>query len=261
MTRRPPDPAAPSPLGLALLVLRDPKAAAQACGRKGALASSLWIYGAFLAAFAVFTGLRPQGFPGGQPVPFEFPAAGRLALAILWNLPMEAVWIVFLMGLVRFFRVGSLPVRVALGAAWAAGALILLIAYLQLHGMSRAAFLVGTAVWLGLFYPLLRGIGRDEWLQVTGFMLALNAVFLALALPLTVSAVLRKEGAFMASQIVMGLWLLWAGTSGLRELAALRLPRAFMAILLSIVFQAALTLSLYAAGLVSREILMVMLFG
>ncbi|MBI5882521.1 MAG: hypothetical protein HZB91_05390 [Elusimicrobia bacterium] len=259
--RRKPEPAPAGPVGLGWLVLFDPRAAARECGRAESLASSLWIYAAFLVAFAVFTGLKPPGFPGGGSMPFTTEGSGHLAQAAFWNLPMEAVWIVFLMGLVRFFRSGTLAVRLAIGVAWAAWSLILVVLYLQVHSMGKAAFLAGTAVWLGLFYPCLRGVPASEWRQVTGFMLALNAVFLPLAAPLTVSAMLRHENAFIAGQVVMGLWLLWSGASGLRELTGLRLPRAFMAILLSVVFQAALVLSLYAAGIVPREILMVMLFG
>ncbi|MBI5625163.1 MAG: hypothetical protein HY924_15405 [Elusimicrobia bacterium] len=258
-TRRPPEPPVRGPFALGRLVLLDPRAAARECGRPGTLASALWVYAAFLAAFAVFTSLRPPGFPGGQGPAYE--GGTKLLQALFWNLPMEAVWIVFLMGLIRFFRSGSLTVRMMLGVAWAAASLILVVVYLQVQGIGKGAFLAGVAVWLGLFYPFLRGVQAADWLRLTGFMLALNAVFIALAAPLTVSAVLRKEGAFIASQVVMGLWLLWAGATGLRESMGLRLPRAFMALLLSVVFQAALTLSLYAAGLVSREILMVMLFG
>ncbi|MBI4677890.1 MAG: hypothetical protein HY748_09940 [Elusimicrobia bacterium] len=249
----------PGKLGWKILV--SPRAASQDCLKGASLAASLWIYAAFLAAFAVFTLLKPPGFPSGQAATPESLGIGSVVQATLWNLPVEAAWIVFLMGLVRFFQTGALPVRLALGTAWAATPLILVALYLHVHAMGRGAFLAGAAVWLGLFYPLLRRTGASDWLKLTSFMLALNAIAIAFLPFLTATALARHENAFIAVQVVMGLWLLGAGASGLRELWGLRLARAFMAILLSVAFQAAFCLTLYSAGLVPLEILKVMLFG
>jgi len=58
------------------------------------------------------------------------------------------------------------------------------------------------------------------------------------------------------------LWMLGAGTLGLRELCALRLPRAFMAMLLSLVFQISAAFTLHLLGLVPKDILKaMMLYG
>ncbi|MBI5210994.1 MAG: hypothetical protein HY927_13575 [Elusimicrobia bacterium] len=245
-----------SALRLGWRVLASPTEAARSCLGGRNLAPSLWIYAACLAAFGAYNWLKPPGFPAGQSFPVEDPGLGHSLQVALWNIPLEAGWIVFLMGLARFFESGTLIVRMVLGVAWAAASIVLLVLYAELHKFGKGGLLAGALAWLGLFYPLTRRVGASEWLPLASFMLAINAIAVVLAAPLTVAALARAEDAHKAAQVIGGLWLLGASTLGLRELRGMRLSRAFMAIFLTMVFQVTLSFTLYFAGLAPREILM-----
>jgi hypothetical protein len=64
----------------------------------------------------------------------------------------------------------------------------------------------------------------------------------------------------MAAQVAGGIWMLVWGTMGLRKLTGLRLPRAFMAMLLSMFFQVQTALALHLLGLMSKVMLKALIF-
>jgi hypothetical protein len=79
--------------------------------------------------------------------------------------------------------------------------------------------------------------------------------------PMGLAASLRSKELFMASQAAGGFWILGCATVGLRRLTGLRLPRVFMAVLLSMFFQIALAFTLHILGLVPKDILKALLYA
>ena len=255
-------------LQLARQYLLAPSKGAEAARQDKSLVPSLWLYSAFTAGYLIFYWLKPFDFPDkNAPFPRETLNLFFWFRVILWQPPLELAWIVFLMGLVRWFKEGSLPVRLAAGVAWAASPFILLVAYLQqepamlLPSISKPVLAAASLAWIGLFYPLLKKTPRGDWRPLISFMLGINVIGLALLIPMTAAVLMDAPELFKAAQIAGGLWILGASMLGLRVLSGLRLPRAFMAVLLSMLFQAALALTFFGLGAVPKEILKALFYG
>lgn len=247
---------------LARLYLTCPTRAAESSREPGGLRRAVWLYALFLAAYFAFYWLKPWDFPDAYATPPEGGAGLTFWLSVmLWQPPLEAAWIIFLLGFVAWFRQGSLPLRLVAGVAWTALPFLLIVAYAQKAGLPRWAFAGGSLASLTPFGWLLRRLDRGEASALAAFMLGLNVLMLALLAPMALAVLLRHEGLFKLAQIAGGLWILGAGTRGLRVLTGLRLPRAFMALLLSMFFQVALAFGLYLLGLVPASILKALLYG
>lgn len=247
---------------LLLKFLRSPAQAAEDCRRPEALGPCARIYALFVVAYALFFWLKPFDFPERNAA---FPREAQTLLfwtkVMLWQPPLEAGWIAFLLGLVAWFRSGSLPLRMAGGVAWTAAPFLLMISYAQFKVFSKPGLALGSALWLGLFVPLWRKLSQSEWRPIAAFMLGLNAIGLAILAPMIGAAIADSPGAFKFVQAAGGLWILGAGTAGLRRLTGLRLPRAFMAVLFSMFFQIALAFTLHLLGIVPKDILKALLYA
>lgn len=248
-------------LRLGRLYLFSPAKGAEAARKEGSFIPSLWLYLAFTAGYMLFFWLKPWDFPD-QNAPFPRETLGLFFWfkVMLWQPPLEIAWILFLMGLVAWLRGGSLPMRLAAGVLWTASPFILIACYAQ-NTIPRWAFAAGSLAWTALFYPCWRKVPREEWMPVASFMLGINVIGLALIIPMAVSALIKQADLFTFVQIAGGLWILGAGTLGLRALTGLRLPRAFMSVLLSMFFQIALAFTLHLLGLVPKEILKALLYA
>lgn len=247
-------------LSLARGFLVSPVRSAAAARRPESLAPGLWIYLAFMAAYLVFFWLKPWDFPDrNAPFPRENQGLFFWFKVILWQPPLETAWIVFLMGLLVWFQTGFLALKLAAATAWAAGPFVLMAAYVQKDGISKSALAAGSLACAALFYPLLRR--APPWRPLVSFMLGLNAIGLALLVPMTAAVLIDSPELFKFSQVAGGLWILGAGTLGLRELTGLRLPRAFMAVLLSMFFQIAFAFTLHLLGVVPKDILKALLYA
>ncbi len=250
-------------LRLARLYLVSPSQAAEAARREENFRPNLQLYLAFVAATMVFFAVKPFDFPDTSAV---LPRAGADPLfwlkTALFQPPLEAAWIVSLMGLVCWLRGGSLPVRLAVAVAWAASPFILMAAYSSPNmGMGKLLFAALSLLWAAAYYPLLRGLSRQDWLPLASFMLGVNVIGVALIPLMTVAVLARSAGAFTTVQALGGLWMLGVGTLGLRQLTGLRLPRAFMALLFSMVFQIAVAFTLHLLGIVPKDILKALLYA
>ncbi|MBI5239524.1 MAG: hypothetical protein HY926_03565 [Elusimicrobia bacterium] len=271
--------------------LFSPGRAAKDCTDDKNLAPCFWIYAAFTLGTMLFFALKPFDFPDqNAPYPREAQTLMFWFKVMLWQPPLEAAWIAFLLGLVVWFRRGSLPVRLTSAVAWTAVPFILMAVYAAAgkpgagcshldmaaippacyEPLARAAreirlakwaMLLGAAVWIGLFVPLWRRLARTEVVPAITFMLGVNAVGVAMLAPMILATSLRSKGFFMASQAAGGFWILGCATLGLRQLTGLRLPRAFMAVLLSMFFQIALAFTLHLLGLVPKDILKALLYA
>ena len=250
-------------LSLSRLFLFSPSRAADASLEEENLAPCLWIYLAFMAGYILFFAVKPFDLPDQSSA---FPREPQTLMfwfkVVLWQPPLEAAWIAFLLGLVAWLREGALPVRLASALTWTAAPYVLTAVYYAAKGgMSKTALAAGSLVWLGLFVPLWRRASRAEVVSLATFMLGVNAVGVAALAPMTLAALAGSSGLFMASQAAGGFWILVCGTLGLRRLTGLRLPRAFMAMLLSMFFQIALALTLHFLGLVPKDILKALLYA
>lgn len=250
-------------LRLARLYLFAPSAAADEASKEENLPLNLGLYLAFAAATMLFFAVKPFDFPDASAVD----SLGSSGLwfwfkVLLFQPPLEAAWIVCLMGLVSWLRGGGLPVRLAVAVGWTASPFILMAAYSSSSlGMGKLLFAALSLLWAAAFYPMLRGLTRQDWLPLVSFMLGLNVIGLALLVPMTGAVLLRSTGVFTTVQALGGLWMLGVGTLGLRRLTGLRLPRAFMAVLFSMFFQIAVAFTLHLLGVVPKEILKALLYA
>ncbi|MCX5794368.1 MAG: hypothetical protein NTY77_02580 [Elusimicrobia bacterium] len=269
--------------------------AAQASQDEENLAPCFWIYAVFTLTTMLFFTMKPFDFPDQNAAyPREAQNLMFWFKVMLWQPPLEAAWMAFLLGLVVWFRQGSLPVRLVSGVAWTASPFVLMAVYATVGadanqaiaelakgaaGAARAdaearviagaravtiarwALGLGTIAWIGLFVPLWRRLTRSEVLPVVLFMLGVNAIGLVMLAPMILATVLRSSNLFMGTQVVGGFWLLGWATLGLRKLTGLRLPRAFMAVLLSMFLQIAVAFTLHLLGLVPKDILKALLYA
>jgi hypothetical protein len=249
-------------LSLSRSFLFSPGKAADACKKGSSLAPCMWIYLAFTAAYMLFFTLKPFDFPDrNAALPREPQTLLFWFKVMLWQPPLEAAWIAFLLGLLAWFKNGRMPLRLTGAVAWTALPYVLLGAYAAQDGISKTILLAGFLVWLGLFIPFWRRTARSEALPVAGFMLGINVIGLAVLLPMLLATLLRSSSMFMAAQAAGGFWILGCGTLGLRRLTGLRLPRTFMAVLLSMFFQIAFAFTLHLLGLVPKDILKALLYA
>lgn len=244
--------------------LLSPTRAAAAARHDENFIANLWLYAAFLAGNMLLYRLMPFDFiDKNAPFPREsLDLFYWFKVMMLWQPLFQAASIVLLMGFVVWFKEGSLPVRLALGVAWTAFALIInIVAYAQKGGIPKPVFAAASAACFALFFPLLRKAPPQDWKPVFSFMLGVNAIGLFFLVPLGAAVFAGAPEAFKYLQAADGLWLLGAGTLGLRALTGLRLPRAFMALLLAMFFQIALGFTLYLLGVPGSVLKAVFLYG
>jgi hypothetical protein len=254
----------PKPPSLGPLVrgsLFSPTAAAETARAPGSLAPSIWVYGAFLFASAAFYAWKPFDFPDRNAAyPKEFQGLSFQLKVMSWQPLLELAWIFFLGALLEWFREGKLFLKLLGGVVATALPFILLVVYQQ-GGMGKAAYGLLFFAWLGALAYGARRAPAADWKPLTAFMLAINAVGLVMLAPMALSVGLDSEQLFKGAQIVGGLWILGAGTLGLRALTGMRLPRCFMAVLLSMFMQIAFAFSLHMLGLVPKDILKALLYA
>ncbi|MBI4375920.1 MAG: hypothetical protein HY549_05660 [Elusimicrobia bacterium] len=240
--------------------LSSPREAAERCRRPESFRASLMIYAAFVVCYALFFWLKPWDFPEVN-APWPQQELGLLfwLKVLLWQPALEGAWIALLLGLISWFGAGSMAFRLLTAVAWAAGP-IMLMAYHHSGALSRPAFAAGSVLAFGAFIPLWRKVETRDWISVTAFMLGLNVIGLAGLIPMALAIWLRHELLFKIAQFVSAFWMLGAGAAGLKALSGLRLPRVFMAIMLSVVFQVTLAFSLYLVGLVPKDVLKALLY-
>ncbi len=246
--------------GLAWLMISSPSRAAQACRRPETLRPAAILYAAFILGSLAFSAFKPHDFPDKNAV---LPPARGPAFwirAAFWQLPMEAAWIAGLMGLVRFFSAGRMGARLLGSVLWA-GAAVAIVALFKEGVIGKVPFLLGSAAWMALFAPFLRLPTREDWSSLISFMMGINAIGLLMVPVLAMTVHQRSFHSYTTVQALMGLWVLGAGTLGLRELSALRLPRAFMCMFFSLVFQAVFCFTLYFAGLFPHEVMTALFYG
>ncbi|MBI3552958.1 MAG: hypothetical protein HY077_10625 [Elusimicrobia bacterium] len=247
-------------LKAAWLFARSPARAARGSPKNRLDLNCLWLYLLATAAFMLLFWLKPFDFPDRTaPIPYEMQDFAYWLKAELWQPVLEGGWVVFMLGLLQFFASGTWPVKLATAVLLTASPFILIGAYAQMHAFPYWAFAAGCSVWLVPFYYLTAKAGPQRWWPLINFSLGVNAIGLPIAGLLSIAALLDQAEAFKAVQIAGGLWLLGATTLGVRELSGLRLPRAFMAVILSAFMQFALAFCLHFLG--AKGVLKALFYG
>jgi hypothetical protein len=224
--------------------------------------AGLCIYFAFLAGSAVYLTFKPENFPDPN-VPVLGEGAGFLfwLKVMLWQPPLELAWILFVAALSAWFREGFWPLRLSTAVLWMALPFLLILLWVQKIPIPKPVFAAGNLICWALFYPCLRKLQYGDLRLIASLLLALNVIGLVLIIGMGTCVALNYPPLFNAVQIAGGLWMLRTGTLGLRTLTGLRLPRAFMALLLSLFFQVALAFNLHLLGLVPKEMLKALLYA
>lgn len=242
-------------------IVRSPSAGAEKARPKEALPASARVYAAFLILYALFFWLKPFDFPDPNVgVPRETQGLTFWLKVMCFQPLLEAAWVVFLLGMARWFGEGRLAFRLIVGTFWTAAPFILLVLY---HGsqMPKWAFAAGAALWLASYALVIKREDAGPLRELLSFMLALNAVGIALLVPMTLLTAMRSKELFMLTQGLGGIWLLGAGALGVRQLTGLRMSRAFLAMLLSMFMQIAFTFTLHMLGIVPKEILKALVYA
>ncbi len=247
-------------LKAAWLFIRSPSKAAKAHSKAALDGNCAWIYLISTLAFMLLFWLKPFDFPDRTaPVPFEMQDLSYWLKAEFWQPVLEAGWVVFLLGFMSFFAAGSWPVRLASAVALTAAPGALIAAYVQYNAFPYWGFAAGAALWLLPFYFLTARAGKSQWWPLINFSMGVNAIGLPIAALLAIAVALNQADLFKGVQIAGGLWLLGAMIIGVRELSGLRLPRAFMAVLLSAFAQFALAFCLHFLG--AKGVLKALFYG
>lgn len=241
--------------------LIKPSAAAETAQQAGSLAPAIWLYVLFLLGTAVLYAWKPFDFPDrNAPFPADTQNLWFWLKVMAWQPPLEAAWVVFLLALLEWMRAGKLFWKLAGGVLATAVPFILLVYYSQ-HALGKPAYGLANLGWLAVIGVFAWRVPRDAWRPTFSLMLAINVIALVSLVPMALAVPLESENLFKAGQIGGGLWVLLCGTLALRKLTGQRLPRCFMAVLLSMFMQIAFAFSLHMIGIVPKDILKALLYA
>lgn len=240
--------------------IRSPKAAASASKKPESLSRCLGIYALFLFTSMLFYWLKPANFPENmgpaRPLSFWFVSM------FFWQPFFQALSIALLLGLLQWFRNGSMAVKLVGGVAWAAFVLLInVVAYAQRGGTTKPVFALGALAGFAPFFFLLRALPAAEWRSVAAFMLGLSSLGLVQNAGLAPATLAGIPSLYKGVQIAVALWMLGAGTTGLRDLTGLRLPRAFLALFLSMFFLIGAAFTLHLLGFPEEALKAALLYG
>lgn len=258
MTKTSSPPSAPQ---LARASMFKPTRAAEEAQRPGSLMPALWLYLAYLIANAAFYAWKPFDFPDKTAAfPRETQNLWFWLKVMLWQPPLELLWIALLLALVEWFRAGKMFFRL-LGAVLATAVPFVLLVLYKWASINKPVFALLSLAWAAILGFWAARVPEKDWRPVTALMLALNAIGLLMLAPMVLAAVIDAPQLFQAAQIGGGLWVLLCGTLALRALTGLRLPRCFMAVLLSMFMQIGVAFTLHMLGLVPPNILKALLLA
>lgn len=244
------------------LFLFSPSQAAAACVEDRALRDALKLYGLTLLAAAVFYGFKPYDFPDANAAVPMGPQDLLFWLKVmLWQPLLMAALIAFCAALLRWLRDGWLPLKVASSFLWCAIPLILTLFYVK-NAVPRSVFAVLMVLWAVPGVCVGRGVPAREWRLLATFLLALNAIQLAV-LPLeALVTLLRWEAGYKSVVGLAGLWMLLGGALGLKALPPHRpLPRALLPLLFALVLQIEVVIAAFMLGWLPVETLKALLYG
>jgi hypothetical protein len=249
-------------LRFALLFLRDPEGAADACRRDGALRLGLIVFAASAVVGLVFAWFNPLAFlDPNAPILSSYGAGFWLRVAF-WEPVLFALSVWFGVLLLDWMRDGWLPKKAFSAALWSAIPAALAASYASPRmSLGRGPFLAGLAVWIAPALWLSRRPTARHWREIASFLLGLNAVqIVGLLATLLLVLPSRSLAAMYAVDGATMLALLAVAGLGLRRLCGVSTARAVIAFLLSMLVSALIPAIAYLFGLVPMEVLKVVLY-
>lgn len=248
-------------LKIAWTFVRSPAEAAAGCRGDDALAEAAKIYGLTLLAAALYFRFKPYDFPDANAaVPGEPQTLAFWLGVMLWQPLLMAALIGFAGVLLRWMKDGWLPVKVATAFLWTALPLILAVAYVK-NSLPKAAFGALMLVWAAPGAWAARDVPAREWRALAAFLLGLNAIELASFVPQAAVTVARWEAGYKGIVALAGLWMLFGGALGLRELTKRPLPRALLPLLFALALQIVVVADAFLLGWLPKESLKALLYG
>ena len=242
------------------LIINPSRAGERIAKEPDILSASLAIYLIYLCVSVVFYSWKPADFPAASDAPLSLARAtlpqGPVFWAKVqaWSPVLTAIWLYFLAWFVERLKTGRLAFRLFISAlVWVAPTVALVLwASGQIH---KAGLLAVWALAIAPTVPLARAKAPASWRPLAALLLSIVAVNLALCPLFAAAVVLRADRAYEALELAMLFWTLGLGTYVLGRLEELPAARAFAALLFSMIAQMAAVFSLFAGGVVSKEIL------
>ncbi len=235
-------------LRFAGLCLVRPSAAARESGSGAAIGLGAFLY---LAALL----LKPWSMP---PSSAATPAVSASAWAEIafWDVALTGLGFLWLASFLSYFKEArpgtySLKLLAAMLASAVAGGVLV--------GGWRHGGAAVCLLCLLVAAPARRFPGA-RWRSLVGFMLGLNVIALA-TFPIEWASGLWLEKAWLMTAVLGGLWMLVAAGIGLREIAGIRLARAFLALIFLNIWQAAAIFAFYRLGLISKAVVAVLFYA
>ncbi|MBI5200072.1 MAG: hypothetical protein HY925_00670 [Elusimicrobia bacterium] len=253
----------PAALGwkLARWVVFSPAKAAEALQTwPDAVPAALTIYFAYLAMSVVFYSWKPVDFPAVSDAPLPFAKTPMPQSPVFWarvqawNPLLTGILVWFLGWFTSVLKGGKLAGRIFLAAlVW----VFPVFAILLWSGKALPSWAV-IAVWGVVLIPtavMARGRGAESWRTLAAFGLSIMAINVAMCPLFSIAVATRAESLYTGLELVMLLWTLAAGSAIVSRLEELPTARAFVAIFFAMIAQIAAVISLFIAGVVSKEIL------
>ncbi|MBI4346775.1 MAG: hypothetical protein HY553_07955 [Elusimicrobia bacterium] len=225
-----------------------------------AVPAALVIYFAYLAVSVAFYSWKPVDFP--------VVTEDRLGLQ-LSNMPTGPVfwakvqaWNPFLTAILAFFlawfaqalKGGRLAARVFKSAlVW----ILPMLAILLWSGKAVPNWAV-VAVWAVVLVPMIRGTRArppETWRPLIAFVLSIVTVNLTLCPLFVVAVATRNQGLYTVLELGMLAWMLGLGCFLIGRLEELPAARAFVGLFFAMLAQITVAISLFIAGIVSKDIL------
>lgn len=249
-------------LGFALLFLRHPEKAADACRRDDALRLGLVVYAVSAAVSLVSAWFNPLQFLDPNAPLLSSYGAGFWARVAFWEPILFGLSVWFCVLLLDWMRGGWLPLKAASAALWTAIPVALSASYVSPRmQLGRGPFLAALAAWAVPALVLSLRPSRRSWLEIACFLLGLNAVqTVGLLATFLIVLPLRSQAAFYAVDAAVLLWMLTVAGLGLRRLYGVSTARAVIAVLFSMILSLLIPAIAFLFGLLPMEVLKVVLY-
>lgn len=248
-------------LNFGRLFLFSPSEAAAACENDTAWKLGLKLYAVLMPLQLASSWFNPLSFLDPlAPVGKAYGAMFWVQVAF-WQPVVFALSIFFIVVTLEWLRLGSLPIKLATTAAWAAVPLGLIAYYAPQDSPPRLLFIFVFVAWIIPAILIARRVPTERWMKIATFMLGLCALQITLLAVeyLTVVPVHSYWG-FVTFSIVTLLWMLTVASIGLQRLVKMSTPRVALAFFLASLVIFVVPSLAFMLGLMPKEVLKVVIF-
>lgn len=243
------------------LFLFSPAKAAAACEQPRAWRQGLMLYAVLMPLQLASAWFNPLSFlDPNAPVGTAYGAWFWVRVA-LWQPVIFSLSVFFIVITLEWLRQGSLPVKTATTAGWAAVPLALSAYYAPQDSPPRLVFVAMFAIWIVPAIIVARRVPVDRWSKIATFMLGLCALQLVVLATQYLTVVpARSYRGFVAFSLLSLIWLLSVSSAGLRRLTGMPAPRVVLAFILATVVILVVPTLAFMLGLMPMEVLKVVIF-